>query len=331
MNLRKIADAAAKRYGVPPGLFRRLIQQESGWNPDARNPSGATGLVQIHLPSHPDISEEQARDPAFALGWGARYLATQKARFGRWDLALAAYNAGPGNVENGKWQSFPETRNYVKNILGGKTAVNAVGAAPPPLGAAAPALSALPQATQSRNANLLSSIFDSNNQILGLNAPVGILPKPPEPVAVPLPKPSSGQALAGGLAMNAPGGWEKFVGKIERRHGPSKPHAPDILRFVGKVGQLAGQVLTPWGNESHSLTTVSGNRSAHADGFAADIPASGQQLVRLGQAALIAAGMSPAEARKQKGGLFNVGGYQVIFATNVGGNHHDHLHVGIRR
>jgi soluble lytic murein transglycosylase-like protein len=110
-NLKAMADAAARRYGVPPGLFRRLIQQESGWNPNAYNPSGATGLVQIHLPSHPDISAEQARDPAFALAWGARYLATQKQRFKRWDLALAAYNAGPGNVESGKWRSFPETAN----------------------------------------------------------------------------------------------------------------------------------------------------------------------------------------------------------------------------
>jgi hypothetical protein len=40
--------------------------------------------------------------------------------------------------------------------------------------------------------------------------------------------------------------------------------------------------------------------------------------------------MSPKEARKQRGGLFNIGGYQIIFNTNEGGNHYNHLHVGIR-
>lgn len=124
--------------------------------------------------------------------------------------------------------------------------------------------------------------------------------------------------------------YSKWVGVPEKRTGPSKPSGAEILNFVGHVGEVAQTKLTPWGNESHSLTTVNGNRSAHADGRAADIPASGDELIRLGHAALIAAGMNPAEARKLKGGLFNVGHYQVIFNTNEGGNHHDHVHVGLR-
>jgi hypothetical protein len=172
MNLKKMADAAARRYGIPPSLFRRLIQQESGWNPDVRNPaSGATGLVQIHLPSHPDVSEAQARDPAFALGWGARYLAAQKARFGRWDLALAAYNAGASNVENGRWKSFPETRNYVREILAGastKAPPVSLPAAPvaraPKLGVPAPP-----------NPGLLASLLQSNNEMIGIGTPAPLL------------------------------------------------------------------------------------------------------------------------------------------------------------
>lgn len=124
--------------------------------------------------------------------------------------------------------------------------------------------------------------------------------------------------------------WQKWVGTPERRTGPSKPHQPAILQFVGKIGGLANTVLTPWGNESHSLTTVNGTPSAHATGDAADIPATGDELIRLGQTALVAAGMSPAEARRQKGGLFNVGGAQVIFNTQTGGDHTNHVHVGIR-
>ena len=195
-SLVRMADAAAKRHGVPPALFRRLIQQESGWNPDATNPSGATGLVQIHLPSHPDISEQQARDPAFALAWGARYLAAQKARFGRWDLALAAYNAGPGNVENGRWQSFPETRDYVRNIMrGGKSARVPVGRAATPV--SEPGRSQAPTGGVGGGPlpGLLAQAFQSNNQLLGVDTPEPVLsllsqlaapspaPAPPRPPA----------------------------------------------------------------------------------------------------------------------------------------------------
>jgi Lysozyme like domain len=142
--------------------------------------------------------------------------------------------------------------------------------------------------------------------------------------------PGGGGAAAPPGMPGPPGDWKKWVGPIEHRHGPSAPHTPEILSFVGKVGRTAGEVLTPWGNESHSLTTVNGNRSAHADGRAADIPASGAELIRIGRSALVAAGMPYAEAYKQTGGLFNVGGYQVIFNTHIGGDHTNHVHVGLR-
>jgi hypothetical protein len=158
---------------------------------------------------------------------------------------------------------------------------------------------------------------------------------PPASPASPASPDTSAQAAGAWTAMPRDSKWTnldtaKWVGKIEHRTGPSKPHGAEILAFVGQVGARAGKVLTPWGNESHSLTTVNGNRSAHADGNAADIPASGDELIRLGRAALIAAGMPWQEASKQTGGLFNVGSKQIIFNTDEGGNHHDHLHVGLR-
>ena len=156
-----------------------------------------------------------------------------------------------------------------------------------------------------------------------------VLPGVPQAAAPDLA--ASPGAAGGALTGKAkPGPAMNWVGKIEHRTGPSPPHTQAILNFVGRVGQIAGTKLTPWGNESHSLTTVNGNPSAHGTGRAADIPSSGAALTRLGQAALIAAGMPPAQARKIKGGLFNVGGHQVIFNTNEGGNHYDHLHVGLR-
>lgn len=117
-DLRSLARRAAKKYEIPTGIFFALVNQEFGWNPNAENPSGATGLVQIHLPSHPDVTADQARDPAFALNWGARYLRAQYDRFGNWRNALAAYNAGPGNVQKyGGVPPFAETQRYVRNIL----------------------------------------------------------------------------------------------------------------------------------------------------------------------------------------------------------------------
>jgi hypothetical protein len=123
--------------------------------------------------------------------------------------------------------------------------------------------------------------------------------------------------------------WKDWVGEIEHRTGPSPAHKERTLAFVGKVAQIYGKPLTPWGNESHSLTTVNGTPSQHGTGDAADIPSTGAELIAIGQAALIAAGANPAWAKKQKGGLFNVNGRQIIFNTMMGGNHHDHVHVGL--
>jgi Transglycosylase SLT domain len=135
-----------------------------------------------------------------------------------------------------------------------------------------------------------------------------------------------------GPVGDAAGNWQEWVKDPEVRQGPSKHHTPAILRAVGMLGQRMGKKLAPWGNESHSKMTTSGNVSAHYSGNAADIPGSGKQLAEMGRQALIMAGMDPdqAELAARKGGLYNVGGYQIIFNTNEGGNHYDHLHLGLR-
>jgi hypothetical protein len=83
---------------------------------------------------------------------------------------------------------------------------------------------------------------------------------------------------------------------------------------------------------AHSRLTVNGTVSDHWRGEGADIGATGSNLVKLGQAALIAAGMDPAQARKINGGGFNLNGWQIIFNTNAAGwgNHLTHLHIGRR-
>ncbi|SFI40555.1 lytic transglycosylase domain-containing protein [Jannaschia pohangensis] len=112
------ARTAARRNGIPEDLFLRLIRQESGWNPNARSHKGAIGLAQL-MPGTARALGVNPNDPAQNLEGGARYLATQYRKFGSWRLALAAYNAGPGAVEqhNGI-PPYRETRNYVTAILG---------------------------------------------------------------------------------------------------------------------------------------------------------------------------------------------------------------------
>ena len=113
-----LAESAARKYGVPEDLFKRLVQQESNWNPNARSPKGAIGLAQL-MPTTARRLGVNPHDAVENLDGGARYLKQQYNRFRSWRLALAAYNAGPEAVE--KYNGVPpykETKAYVRKILG---------------------------------------------------------------------------------------------------------------------------------------------------------------------------------------------------------------------
>ena len=114
----QVARDAARRYGVPEDLFLRLVQQESGWNSGAVSPKGAQGLAQLMPETAARLGVNPA-DPTQNLDGGARYLRQQYDTFGTWQLALAAYNAGPGAVQ--QYSGIPpyaETQNYVQVIWG---------------------------------------------------------------------------------------------------------------------------------------------------------------------------------------------------------------------
>ncbi len=112
------AKAAARKYGVPEDLFLKLVQQESGWNPDVVSAKGAVGLAQL-MPGTANLLGVDETDPQANLNGGARYLSMMFSRFGSWKLALAAYNAGPDAVDAaGGIPNFDETKNYVAAILG---------------------------------------------------------------------------------------------------------------------------------------------------------------------------------------------------------------------
>lgn len=115
----EMARAAARRHGVPEDLFLRLVQRESNWDPRAVSEKGAIGLAQL-MPGTAALLGVDPEDPAQNLEGGARYLITQYRRFGSWQLALAAYNAGPQAVVAARnaVPDYRETKDYVRAILG---------------------------------------------------------------------------------------------------------------------------------------------------------------------------------------------------------------------
>jgi len=126
MDYLELADYYADQYGLDPTVFRRMIMQESGFNPEARNErSGALGIAQImpdsaRQPGFGIDPIEDRLDPEQSLRFGAQYLRAMLDRYdGDYARALAAYNAGPGRVdEAGGIPDIAETQNYVANILG---------------------------------------------------------------------------------------------------------------------------------------------------------------------------------------------------------------------
>ena len=109
---------AACAEGVPPALLDALIARESRYNPAAISRKGAIGLTQLMPATASALGTGNPWSTYANLKGGARYLRQQLDAFGRYDLALAAYNAGPGNVQRHKGvPPFAETRGYVDDVL----------------------------------------------------------------------------------------------------------------------------------------------------------------------------------------------------------------------
>ena len=118
MDYRQAARDAARKYGIDPEMFLRLIQQESSFRPDVVSPKGAIGLGQLMPATAKELGVDPT-DPMQNLEGAAKYLSQQLKRFGDPSLALAAYNAGPTRVAKlGRVPNIAETQNYVKTILG---------------------------------------------------------------------------------------------------------------------------------------------------------------------------------------------------------------------
>jgi soluble lytic murein transglycosylase-like protein len=113
-----IMAATACDAGVPVHLFDALIMQESRYNPAALSPKGAAGLAQLMPASARYLGVSNIWNPTENMRGGARYLRQLLDEFGRFDLALAAYNAGPARVRStGRVPRIHETIAYVSAIL----------------------------------------------------------------------------------------------------------------------------------------------------------------------------------------------------------------------
>jgi len=109
----------AARYNLDTELILRIIEAESGGDPRAVSPKGAQGLMQLMPETARALGVRDPLDPAQNIEGGVRYLSHLLQRFGDLRLALAAYNAGPGRVQQYSGiPPFPETHRYLQRILG---------------------------------------------------------------------------------------------------------------------------------------------------------------------------------------------------------------------
>ena len=116
-DYRSLARRYAQEHDVPPGLFERLIERESNFNPYAVGPTGDLGIAQLNPRFHP---RGVAADADQALDYAAGYLRSLYDRFGTWQQAVAAYNWGPTNLARFGMSNIPDaTRRYVNDIVRG--------------------------------------------------------------------------------------------------------------------------------------------------------------------------------------------------------------------
>ena len=118
-ELNQIFEAASEKYNVPVALLKAVAKAESNFNPNVVSSAGAMGVMQLMPETAKELGVTDAFDPEQSIMGGAKYLSDKLKMYdGNVELALAAYNAGSGNVAKyGGVPPFKETQNYIKKVL----------------------------------------------------------------------------------------------------------------------------------------------------------------------------------------------------------------------
>ena len=117
-EIERVIEASGADYDVDPALIEAIIENESGFDSNATSSAGARGLMQLMPQTADALGVTDSYDAAQNVCGGTRYLRSLLDRFGKVELAVAAYNAGPDAVQKyGGVPPYEQTRRYVRNVL----------------------------------------------------------------------------------------------------------------------------------------------------------------------------------------------------------------------
>lgn len=320
----RVRGMARKRYGITgKQLLRKLVAGESGDREDAVSPAGARGKTQFMPGTRAIAVKKYGVDP---------YRSTDEAVH-----AAVLHLKGKLTGKKGLEGYNPGDPNYPAYILGQKVKGRKGGGPVPRTGTRA--TTRIRTATR-KKVNVEGALIDS--LMSGASRKGGLLKDVSRRLdsgeyeqRVKIPKRSvseiPGNVSRSGGKGATPKGKVTVADNANRAGVDLQPYARQFAERMAK-----GLDINIGTGSNHSQYTVNGKVSDHWDGSAFDIPARGPDGDKVAYRAFRAAGVPKEKARlwAKNGGLYNInteyGRVQIIWKTQEGGNHHDHVHVGIR-